>query len=89
LQTYFDDETTRSTKHCNVHGLRKVSCVITCYSLAAGLLTGKHRTLDEASSSKRLVIAGECEWCSKPGGFMTPVPLGSVIGRHRVVHTRR
>ena len=46
--------------------LRKARCVITCYSLAAGLLTGKHRTFDEVSSSKSdsieaylLVIAGE------------------------------
>jgi len=46
--------------------LRKTRCVITRYSLAAGLLTGKQRTFDEANSSKSdsieaylLVIAGK------------------------------
>jgi hypothetical protein len=53
------DETLQRASDCARRGA-------TCYSLAAGLLTGKHGTFDEASSSKSdsieaylLVIAGE------------------------------
>ena len=62
LQTYFDDETTPVEETLQ----RASDCERRCYSLAAGLLIGKYRTFDEASSSKSdsieaylLVIAGE------------------------------
>jgi hypothetical protein len=48
LQTYFDDETTPVDETLQ----RASDCERRCYSLAAGLLIGKYRTFDEASSSK-------------------------------------
>jgi len=33
--------------------LRKARCVITCYSLAVGLLTGKHRTVGRSEFIKK------------------------------------